>query len=89
MSPINEGRRYITDPIDVLRSAFLVEGSDVGTTLEFFHGTKEYTFLPDDVGRLGEVITGMSEDSISWGFGSIFADLRAEYPETKPYAKAE
>lgn len=89
MKLLNEGQRYITDPIDCLRTAFLVEEANVGETLMYFHGTKDYIFQEDDVGRLGELIQDMSPGSISWGFGSIFADLRAKYPETKPYAKSE
>lgn len=89
MHQINNGERFVTDPLECLRTAFLVEETDVGLSLGSFHGAKEYTFQPDDVGRLVEVITEMSPGFISWGFGSIFADLRTKYPETKPYAKAE
>lgn len=85
MRKLNEGERYVTDHVDVVRTAYLVEPIDVGATIDHYHATQKYTFLADDVGRLVEVIRNMSPGSMSWGFGSVFAELRKQYPETKPY----
>lgn len=85
MLKLNEGQRYVTDPVDVSRTAYMVEPQDVGITMGNFHGDKSYTFLADDAGRLVEVVRNMSPGFMSWGFGSLFSDLRQQYPETKPY----
>lgn len=85
MKQLNEGRRHEVDNIEASRTAFLVEESDVGTSVPQFHGVREYTFMADDVGRLVEVVTDKSPGFMSWGFGSIFKDLRQAHPETKPY----
>jgi len=88
MKKIGEPRRHVIDDIDVQRIAFLVEDSDVGKTQKMYLGQMPYTFLADDVGRLLEVVKNKSPGFMSWGFGSIFADLRKQYPETKPYIGA-
>lgn len=85
MIPLNDGRRFLTDPVDALRTGALVESDDVGLSQEMYLGQFTYVFLPDDVGRLIEVIQDMSPGFVSWGFSTVFADLRAQYPETKPY----
>lgn len=85
MLKLNEGQRYVTDPVDVVRTAYLVQEADVGVSSGGFQGAQTYTFQADDVGRLVEVVRNMSPGFMSWNFGSIFADLRKQYPETKPY----
>ncbi|AXC36501.1 hypothetical protein HOT57_gp57 [Pseudomonas phage phCDa] len=85
---IGEPRRHEIDEVQVQRIAFLVEESDVGKTQKMYLGKDPYTFLPDDVGRLLEVVKNKSPGFMSWGFGSAFADLRKQYPETKPYIGA-
>lgn len=85
MKKLNNGRQYVTDPPEVKRTAFLVEASDVGKSQKSYHGMEPYTFKEDDVGRLVEVVTGFSPGFMSWGFSSIFVDLRQQYPNTKPY----
>lgn len=88
MKRVGEPDRYITDPVEVKRTPFLVEASDVGKVQKKYLGDQEYTFQADDVGRLVEVVQNMSPGFMSWGFGSIFAKLRQQYPETKPYQGA-
>jgi hypothetical protein len=87
MHQLNEGRQYITDHVDVKRTAFLVEDVDVGTGLWQYLGQQEYTFVYKDVGRLIEVVQDMSPGFMSWGFGSIFADLREQHPDPFPYVQ--
>ena len=89
MNQLNDGQRYLTDPLDALRIAFLVEETDVGETLEMYLGQQDYTFEQKDVGRLIEVVQNYSPGFVSWGFGSIFDDLRQQYPNPFPYAKVE
>lgn len=88
MIKLNTGRQYVTDPPQVKRTAFQVETSDVGKTQKNYLGQTPYTFVPDDVGRLIEVVTGFSPGFMSWGFSSMFADLRKQYPDPKPYMGA-
>ena len=88
MIPLNQGRRFLTDPVDALRTAALVEESDVGTTMGQYLGQSDYTFVKQDVGRLLEVVQNMSPGFMSWRFGSIFCDLRAKYPDPIPYIGA-
>lgn len=88
MKKIGEPRRMIHDPLEVQRIPFLVEESDIGKTQKMYLGQMPYTFLPDDVGRLLEVVKNMSPGFMSWGFGSIFSDLRKQYPSPKPYMGA-
>lgn len=88
MKKVSESRRHETDSLDVQRIAYLVEAGDVGKTQKQYLGQQPYTFLPDDVGRLLEVVKNKSPGFMSWGFGSIFGDLRKQYPETKPYIGA-
>ena len=85
MNPLNQGRQYVTDHVDVVRTAALVEDTDVGCVFPMYLGQHDYTFEAKDVGRLIEVIQEMSPGSMSWGFGSIFEDLRAQYPDPFPY----
>lgn len=85
MRRLNDFRRMHTDPVEAQRVAYLVEPSDVGVTQGFYLGQTNYAFEEDDVGRLVEVTKFMSPKSVSWRFGSVFADLREQYPETKPY----
>jgi len=85
---LNNGRQYVTDPPQVKRTAFRVESSDVGKTQKGYLGQTPYTFVEDDVGRLIEVVTGFSPGSMSWGFSSIFVDLRKQFPDHKPYIGA-
>jgi hypothetical protein len=85
---IGEPRRHEVDAVEVQRIAFLVEESDVGKTQKMYLGQTPYTFLPDDVGRLLEVVKNKSPGFMSWGFGSIFADLREQFPNPKPYMGA-
>jgi hypothetical protein len=74
--------------LEVQRTAYVIEASDVGKTQKMYLGQQPYTFLADDVGRLLEVIKNKSPGFMSWGFGSIFKDLRDQFPETKPYMGA-
>lgn len=87
MRRLNQGDRFTTDPYEVKRAAFLVETSDVGKTQQNYLGQHAYTFQEDDVGRLIEVITGFTPGFMSWTFGSMFAELRKQYPDSKPYIK--
>ena len=89
MHQLNDGQRYITDPLECKRIAFLVEETDVGTSQPMYLGQEDYTFEPKDVGRLVEVVLEYSPGFMSWGFGSIFAELRQQYPNPFPYAKVE
>ena len=89
MLKLNEGQRYVTDPIEASRTAYLVETSDVGVSQSGYLGQSVYTFQEDDVGRLIEVIRNYSPGFFSWSFGSIFSDLRKQYPDPKPYQQAE
>lgn len=88
MKKLGEPRRHEIDAIEVSRIAFLVEESDVGKTQKMYLGQAPYTFLPDDVGRLLEVVKNKSPGFMSWHFGSVFKDLRQQFPETKPYLGA-
>lgn len=88
MKKVSEARRHETDSMEVQRTAYLVEESDVGKTQKQYLGQTPYTFLADDVGRLLEVVKNKSPGFMSWSFGSIFGDLRKQYPETKPYIGA-
>lgn len=85
MNQLNDGRRHEIDNIEATRIAFLVEESDVGQSVPQYLGQTEYTFQADDVGRLVEVVMEKSPGFQAWGFGSVFADLRKQYPESKPY----
>lgn len=85
MIPLNQGRQYVTDHVDVLRTAALVETDDVGSSMGMYLGQHDYTFEVKDVGRLIEVIQNMSPGFMSWGFSSIFEDLREQYPDPFPY----
>ncbi len=89
MTPLNQGRQYTTDPPQCLRTAALVDTSDVGETMGQYLGQHDYTFEQKDVGRLIEVIENMSPGFVSWGFGSIFSDLREKHPDSYPYIKEE
>lgn len=89
MTPLNQGRRDVCDPIDVSRVAALVEESDVGSSLPMYLGQSEYTFEQKDVGRLIETVENMSPGFFSWGFGSRFSDLNEQYPNPFPYVKEE
>lgn len=88
MKRIGEPRRFTTDELEVLRTAFLVEASDVGKSQPRYLGQTSYTFQEDDVGRLVEVVKNKSPGAMSWWFGSIFADLAFQYPDPKPYLGA-
>ena len=88
MKKVSKARRHEVDDEQVQRIAFLVEESDVGKTQKMYLGQQPYTFLADDVGRLLEVIKNVSPGFMSWKFGSIFPELRKQYPETKPYIGA-
>lgn len=88
MKKLGEPRRHEIDDLEVQRIAYLIEPSDVGKTQKMYLGQMPYTFLPDDVGRLLEVVKNKSPGFMAWGFGSIFKDLRDQYPETKPYMGA-
>jgi hypothetical protein len=85
---VSEIRRHEIDDIEVQRTAYLVEPTDVGKVQKMYLGQQPYTFLADDVGRLLEVVKNKSPGFMAWSFGSIFKDLRQEYPETKPYIGA-
>lgn len=89
MKQLNKGRRFVCDPIEANRTAFIVEESDVGETQDMYLGQDEYTFEPKDVGRLVEVIQNMSPGSMCWWFGSVFSDLRKQYADPFPYVKVE
>ena len=88
MKKVGEARRHEVDEEQVQRIAFLVEESDVGKSQKMYLGQEPYTFQPDDVGRLLEVVKHVSPGFMSWKFGSIFQDLRKQYPESKPYIGA-
>lgn len=88
MRKVSEARRHEVDEEQVQRIAFIVEESDVGKSQKMYLGQSPYTFLADDVGRLLEVVKNVSPGFMSWKFGSIFCDLRKQYPETKPYIGA-
>lgn len=88
MRKVSEVRRHEIDEVEVQRTAYLVEPSDVGKSQKMYLGQSPYTFLPNDVGRLLEVVKNKSPGFMAWSFGSIFKDLRQEYPETKPYIGA-
>lgn len=88
MRAVNEGRQYVTDHVDVQRTAAIVEAEDVGCTMPMYMGQSDYTFEPKDVGRLIETVENMSPGFFSWGFGSIFSDLRTQYPDPFPYLGA-
>jgi hypothetical protein len=85
---VSEIRRHEIDDVEVQRIAYIIEETDVGKTQKMYLGQMPYTFLADDVGRLLEVVKNKSPGFMSWGFGSIFKDLRQEHPETKPYIGA-
>lgn len=89
MIPLHDGRRFVTDPLEALRISALVDSDDVGTTMGQYLGQHDYTFEEKDVGRLIEVIQNMSPGFVSWGFGSIFSDLREKYPDPFPYIRVE
>lgn len=89
MLRLNDGRRHEIDEVEVKRIAYLVEASDVGKSQGMYLGQSDYVFLEDDVGRLIELVQNKSPGFVSWRFGSIFTDLSQQYPETKPYVKAE
>ena len=79
----------MTDPVDASRTAYVVEESDIGKQQVNYLGYNQaYTFQKDDVGRLIEVVRNMSPGSVSWYFGSVFANLRNQYPDPKPYIGA-
>lgn len=88
MKKVSETRRHEVDSLEVQRTAYVVEENDVGKSQKQYLGQQSYTFLPDDVGRLLEVIKNKSPGFMAWGFGSIFGDLRQQFPETKPYIGA-
>lgn len=85
MNQLNDGQRHVIDNLEAIRIAFLVEESDVGQSVPQYLGQTDYTFQPDDVGRLVEVVMEKSPGFQAWGFGSVFADLRKQYPDPKPY----
>lgn len=85
MNQLNDGQRHVIDNLEATRIAFLVEEDDVGQTVPSYLGQSDYTFQPDDVGRLVEVVMEKSPGFQAWGFGSVFADLRKQYPDPKPY----
>lgn len=89
MNQLNDGDRFMTDPFECRRIAFLVEETDVGTTQPMYLGQMDYTFEPKDVGRLLEVVLDYSPGFMSWGFGSKFSELRKQYPNPFPYAKVD
>lgn len=88
MTPLNQGRQFVSDPAFCSRVAALVEESDIGSTLPQYLGQQDYTFEQKDVGRLIETVENMSPGFFSWGFGSIFSDLRKQYPDPFPYLGA-
>ena len=85
MKALNQGRQYITDPPAVRRVAAIVEQEDVGLEMPMYLGQHDYIFTAEDVGRLIETTENMSPGFFSWGFGSIFSDLREKYPDPIPY----
>lgn len=89
MKKLNEGQRFVTDPIEAKRTAYLVEVADVGKEVPGYLGQSTYTLTESDVGRLVEVVINYSPGFVSWRFGSIFCDLRKQYPDPKPYRKEE
>lgn len=88
MRKVSDARRFTTDEVEVTRTAFVVEAGDVGKTQKNYLGQSPYTFQEDDVGRLLEVVKNKSPGAMSWRFGSMFNDLTAQFPETKPYLGA-
>lgn len=89
MTPLNQGRQYITDPPSALRTAALVDPEDVGVTMSSYLGQHDYTFEEKDVGRLIEVVQNYSPGFVSWKFGSMFDDLREKYPDPFPYVQEQ
>ncbi|MNO13212.1 hypothetical protein D3C76_28410 [compost metagenome] len=89
MEQLNQGRSYVSDPPFSRRVAFLVQEGDVGLTQEMYLGQEDYTFKPEDVGRLIEVVMDMSPGFLSWRFGSMFSDLTEQYPDPFPYVQVE
>lgn len=87
MQQLNDGLRFTTDHVDVKRTAFLVEPEDVGNTIGQYLGQHDYTFEQKDVGRLVEIVQEFSPGYMSWGFGSIFAELNQQHPNTHPYIR--
>lgn len=85
MKKISDARRHEIDAPEVQRIGFVVEACDVGKTQSKYLGQESYTFQADDVGRLLEVVKNKSPGSMSWRFGSMFNDLKKQFPETKPY----
>lgn len=88
MKKVSEARRFTTDEPEVKRTAYVVEEQDVGKTQKNYLGQEPYTFQADDVGRVLEVVQNKSPGSMSWRFGSMFNDITATYPESKPYLGA-
>lgn len=89
MQPLNQGRQFTTDPVGSSRMAALVEAEDVGMQMPMYLGQTDYTFTAKDVGRLIETVENFSPDFFSWSFGSIFSDLRKQYPDPFPYVREE
>lgn len=88
VNALNQGRQYTTDPPQARRVAAVIEQEDVGCTMPMYLGQSDYTFTKDDVGRLIETTENMSPGFFSWKFGSIFDDLRKQYPDPFPYIGA-
>lgn len=88
MIALNQGRRFTTDPVDASRVAALIEEADVGMEMPMYLGQEDYVFKQEDVGRLIETVENMSPGFFSWHFGSIFDDLRDQYPDPFPYLGA-
>ena len=88
MKALNQGRQYVTDPPAVRRTAAIVEQEDVGCAMPMYLGQSDYTFEQRDVGRMIETVENMSPGFFSWGFGSIFLDLREAHPDPLPYLGA-
>lgn len=88
MRRLGEPRRTVTDDVEVKRTAYQVEASDVGKGQSMYLGQAAYQFHEDDVGRLIEVVQNVSPGFTSWWFGSSFEDLREQYPDPKPYMGA-
>lgn len=89
MQQLNDGRRHEVDEYPATRIAFLVDETDVGLSQESYLGQHTYTFKQQDIGRLVEVVMDKSPGFVSWGFGSVFGDLRQQYPDPFPYVKEE
>lgn len=88
MRKVSDARRHQVDEVEVTRVAYVVEASDVGKTQKNYLGQGPYTFQADDVGRVLEVVKNKSPGAMSWRFGSMFNDITAQFPETKPYIGA-